>query len=301
MIDQSYQHCRDVTRRRAGNFYAGIRLFPEDKRAAICALYAWSRAGDDLADAERPEDDRARSVAAFADQTRSTLDDPADAERLGAHWPAFVDTCARFPIERSAIDDMLAGLLQDTRPVALETWADLDQYCDRVASSVGRMCVSVWGPATGVDAGSMREPAIMRGRAFQLVNILRDVAEDHDAEPTRVYLPAEVFADAGITPEQLRAWAEPGRCRRLIEQVAARAQQRFDRSAGLETMVHPSCVPGLVAMTRVYRGILVRIEREPAAVVGTRRVSLPPWSKTGIALRAAASRIASGVVGVGRP
>lgn len=299
-VRTAYEHCREIARRRAGNFYYGIRLFPAEKRRAICALYAWSRAGDDLADGGGTPAERSAAVASFARDTATALDDFDAALRLGAHWPAFAETCARFPIERSAIDAMLEGLEQDTRPVRIATWAELDQYCDRVASSVGRMCVSVWGPATGVDPASMREPAIMRGRAFQLVNILRDAAEDHDAEPSRVYLPTEAFEEAGITAEQLRNWSEPGRCRRLIEQAAARARNRFERSAALETLVHPSCVPGLVAMTRVYRGILTRIERAPVAIVGTRRVGLPAWSKTGIALRAAASRFATEMVGAVR-
>jgi len=297
VIAASYEHCRETTRRCAGNFRYGIRLFPDDKRRAICALYAWSRAGDDLADADRPVDERIAALGQFRAHTESALADAAEAARLGAHWPAFADTCARFPIERSAIDDMLDGLEQDTRPVRFATWAELDLYCDRVAASVGRMCVSVWGPAAGVDPASMREPAVARGRAFQLINILRDTAEDHDAEPRRIYLPDEAFAEIGLRPEQLRDWSEPGRCRRLVEHVAARARQRLERSAALETLVHPGCVPGLVAMTRVYRGILTRIERTPAAVVGTRRVGLPAWSKTGIALRAAASRIAFGFAG----
>ncbi|MEM1185420.1 MAG: phytoene/squalene synthase family protein [Planctomycetota bacterium] len=299
-VEASYRHCREVTRERAGNFHYGIRLFPEPKRSAIYAMYAWSRVGDDLADSERDANERAAEVRRFGELTRSQLDG-GDVASGGEHWPAFIDACGRFPIERSAIDDMLDGLEQDTHPVRLERWADLDAYCDRVAASVGRMCVSIWGPAFGVDPASMREPAIMRGRAFQLVNILRDVAEDHDAEPRRVYLPTEAFEEVGLTPEQLRTWSEPGRCRRLVEQVAAAARHRFDRSAALETLVDPTCVPGLVAMTRVYRGILDRIERAPAAVVGTRRVGLPAWEKTGIALRAAASRVAAGMVGVRRP
>ena len=292
----SFRACWDVTRARAGNFQYGIRLFPSAKRRAICSVYAWSRAGDDLADGDGSCETRLADLEGFRADTEAVLDDPERVWSMGGLWPAFGDTVTRYGIERSAITDMLDGLEQDTRPIELETWADLDKYCDRVASSVGRMCVSIWGPATGVDPASMREPAIMRGRAFQLVNILRDIAEDHDAQPRRVYLPAEVFGEIGLTPDVLRTWSDPGRCRRLVERVAAEARRRFERSAALETLVDPACVPGLVAMTRVYRGILSRIEREPAAVVGVRRVGLPTWSKTGIALRAAAGRVAVSVL-----
>lgn len=279
-------------RERAGNFAYGIRLFPAAKRDAICALYAWSRAGDDITDDPDPARDTRADLAAFRERTLAMLDgaEPADTD----HWPAFLDTVHRYAIDREPITDMLDGLEQDLEPVRLKTWADLDQYCDRVASSVGRMCVTVWGPAPGVDPKSLTAPAIQRGRAFQLVNILRDIAEDYDATPSRVYIPDETLAELGLTPEALRTWSEPGRARRLVERVAARARERFDRSAALESMVDPACVPGLVAMTRVYRGILARIERAPASVVAPVRVGLPAWQKTGIALRAVAGRLTIG-------
>lgn len=291
-LASSYEHCRRTMRDRAGNFAYGIRLFPAAKRDAICALYAWSRAGDDITDDPDPARDTRADLAAFRVKTLRILDGAATADT--DHWPAFLDTCRTYAIDREPITDMLDGLEQDLEPVKLRTWADLDRYCDRVASSVGRMCVTVWGPAPGVDPSSLTAPAIQRGRAFQLVNILRDIAEDYDATPSRVYIPEESLTDLALTPEALRAWSEPGLARRLVEYVASRARERFDRSAALESMVDPACVPGLVAMTSVYRGILARIERAPASVVAPVRVGLPAWQKTGIALRAVAGRLTTG-------
>lgn len=288
----SYEHCRRIMRDRAGNFACGIRLFPAAKRDAICALYAWSRAGDDITDDPDPSRDTRSDLDAFREMTLRILDGAANDGT--DHWPAFLDTCRAYRIDREPIIDMLDGLEQDLTPVRLKTWAELDQYCDRVASSVGRMCVTVWGPAPGVDPKSLTAPAIQRGRAFQLVNVLRDIAEDYDAGPSRVYIPHETLAEFGLTPESLRNWSDPGPARRLVERVAARARERFDRSAALECMVDSACVPGLAAMTSVYRGILARIERDPASVVSSVRVGLPAWQKTGIALRAVAGRITIG-------
>jgi phytoene synthase len=290
-LSQSQALCRDITRARAGNFWHGIRLFPAHKRSAIFALYAWSRVGDDLADAESPAHERREALAEFRAHTEAVLADARAAATLGGVWPAFAHTLATYPIEHDAVRDMLDGLEQDTGVVELATWDELDTYCDRVASSVGRMCVSVWGPAPGVEPDRLRAPAIQRGRAFQLVNILRDVAEDYDAAPRRVYLPAEAFDAEGLTPRDLRGWTDPERCRRCIEATAARARGCFEASSELESLVEPACVPGLVAMTRIYRGILARIERDPAVIVGIRRVSLPAWQKVGIGLRAAAGRL----------
>src|ERR1700736_4624915 len=46
----AYRQCEAITRRRAANFYYGIRLLPADKRRAMSAVYAFARRVDDIGD-----------------------------------------------------------------------------------------------------------------------------------------------------------------------------------------------------------------------------------------------------------
>ena len=129
--------------------------------------------------------------------------------------------------------------------------------------------------------------AVRRGQAFQRTNILRDFAEDFDAEPSRVYLPRDAFARHRLTAEEVRGWRRPAACRAFVAEQAARARAEYEASAGLESMIDPECSSTLWAMTRIYSALLEVIEREPERVVSMRRIRVPAPRKALIALRAA--------------
>jgi phytoene synthase len=63
-----------------------------------------------------------------------------------------------------------------------------------------------------------------------------------------------------------------------------RARQWFDRGLALLDLIDGRSGACVGAMTGIYRRILERIERDPATVL-ERRVSLPPWEKTWVAVR----------------
>src|SRR5262245_65519054 len=49
-IAAAYDHCETLTRRASSNFYWGFRLLPHDRRRALCAVYAFCRSADDIAE-----------------------------------------------------------------------------------------------------------------------------------------------------------------------------------------------------------------------------------------------------------
>lgn len=288
-ISRAYAWCRDVARTRARNFYYGLCLTPEPRRSAVYAVYAWMRIGDDLADDTGDDDAKASALASFAAATERVLAGESPVEQpIGAPemWVAFADTVARFGVAQSDIDAMLAGLGEDLDHAGYATIEDLRRYCARVASSVGRVCVTIWGLRDGVSMKDAVMLADRRGVAFQLTNILRDFAEDFD--DGRVYLPREVFERAGITPGDLRRWDDPAACERVVGEVASAARAEFDASAPLEAMIDQACAPTLWAMTRIYAGLLDKIEDRPSRVVAGARIRLQSLHKAGIAVRALA-------------
>lgn len=290
-LARAYAHCRQVTRRRARNFYYGLRLTPEPKRSAVYSVYAWMRHGDDLVDSAANPSLKRRRLEGFSEMTERALDDPREAERCRdrderAMWTAFSETIRRFGIDRADIEQMLQGLAEDIEHQGYETEEELTRYCRRVASSVGRVCVTIWGLREGVGFEDALKRAEQRGLSFQLTNILRDFAEDYDEG--RVYLPRKSFRDAGITPEDLRAWRDPSACEVFVKHRAAIARRRFEDSRGLEGMINPDCAPTLWAMTRIYSGLLEKIEARPGRVVARARIRLQSLHKAGIAVRALA-------------
>lgn len=296
----AYGHCAEVVKQRARNFYYGLRLTPEPRRSAIYSVYAWMRAADDEADRAGSIADKRRTLGAFRAATEALLAGRADHPR--AADPAFVafgHTVRAFALDHADLHALLDGLDFDLdqeelaqrrgsgAPVPMcDTREELKTYCYRVASTVGLVCIRIWGLAGEARWEEARPLAIRRGLAFQLTNILRDYAQDYDEG--RVYLPADDFARFGVTPAQLRAWEPAAPARAMVSDLAAWARAEYAASAPLDRMVDPACYATLRTMTRIYSGLLDVIEADPSRVCGTRRIRLKSARKAGIALRACA-------------
>ncbi len=278
-LARAFEHCRAVTRRRARNFYYGLKLTPQPQRSALYAIYAWMRRADDLVDSTPGESEAGRrEIAAFGAATDAALS--GRAARDEHLWVALADTARRFELPREAFHMVLEGQLRDLSGARYDSFSDVRDYCYHVASTVGLICISVWG----YSDPAARELAVDRGIAFQLTNILRDYKEDFDAG--RVYLPADDFARHGLTPEQLRHWTLPVACRAMISELAARTRSFYERSAPLDRMICRCGRPTLQAMTTIYGALLTKIERSPRRIVAQRRLRISSPRKGSIALRA---------------
>ncbi len=271
--------CGEITRTQARNFWYGLKLTPEPQRSAMYVIYAWMRAADDLADAAgfSPEE-RVRRIAQFRAATDEALAGRVPDE--SPIWRGLAWVARRHELAPQDFHDMLDGQLTDVGTPTYETWDDLRAFCYRVASTVGLVCIRIWG-YEGVDAPAL---AIDRGIAFQLTNILRDYSEDYDMG--RVYLPADEFRRMDLTPADLRAWRQPELCAEFVRAQCERAQHFYDGSAALDRMITPSCLPTLWAMTEIYHGILLKVRARPHAVASGQRVRLSTPRKAWIAFRA---------------
>lgn len=301
----AFAACADIVRERARNFYYGLRLTPEPKRSAIYAVYAWMRAADDQVDEAGSLEEKRTRLEEF----RQTTERMIRGEHLGHHqddpaWIAFRHTVQSYDISAAELRHMIDGQARDIEIEAAQaghierpdpmmaTRDELRAYCDCVASSVGRVCVRIWGLRSGANWTQALELAGQRGLAFQLTNILRDYAEDYDEG--RVYLPAVDFSRHAQTPANLRRWNPEGPSRAMVSDIAAWARKCYDTSAPLDDLIDPACLPALWAMTRIYSGLLSIIEKDPQRIVGARRIRLSSAHKAAIALRAAFMARASG-------
>jgi 15-cis-phytoene synthase len=298
----AYRHCEALTREHAGNFYYGICLLPRDRRRAMCAVYAFARRIDDIGDGELAREEKLHRLDA-EERALGQVIEPASRQAGGASresaraapaagadpvMVALADAGARFSLPPAALSELIEGVRMDVLGVAYERFEDLVPYCRRVAGSIGRLCLAIFGVrhaerAERVDAERLADDL---GVAMQLTNILRDLCED--AERGRVYLPAEDLRRFGLATagerDRARALVDSVELDELVRFEAQRAREWFRRGMPLVGLLDRRSAACVLAMTGIYRGLLDRIESSPQ-LARRERVSLPMREKAWVAAR----------------
>lgn len=293
-VQASYDFCDRWSREAGSSFCLAFLLLPGAKRRAMSALYAFMRHTDDLADNPQPAQLRSEALTVWRAALEHALlgrferraDSPPKPDtpdpvqkRLGlAILPALADTVERFQIPPEHLRAAIDGAEMDLRKQRYETFAELQQYCQLVASTVGLACVHVWGFRSNEAFG----PARQCGIALQLTNILRDLRED--AENDRIYLPLEDLRRCDYSADELIRGKADERFDRLVAMEVARAKECYGEGAELMHWLEPDGRRIFGMMMSTYRALLTRIEQRPREVLA-RRVRLGRSQKLRIAAR----------------
>lgn len=276
----AYSVCKGITRTAAKNFYYAFLVLPRRKREALCAVYAFMRRCDDISDdttLSLPE--RRQKLDAWLDALHyAQQGQPTD----DAILLALTDAQRHFSIPAGLLDELAAGTAMDIEDsqfaetsglqVQYKTFENLRQYCYRVASVVGLVCIHIFGyrdPA----AESLAERC---GLAFQLTNIIRDVKED--ASMGRVYFPEEDLAKFGLSAQYLLNSPDPARVRPLLTLEADRAREFYTAGDELISYISEDSQPALWVLVNIYRRLLERIAEKQYDVF-TAKVTLSTGEK----------------------
>lgn len=273
-VTASYAHCQELARREARNFYHAFRILPGPQRLAMCALYSFMRIADDLADGPEDVAEKRRALESWRQQLAAAL---TGAPTHPIH-PALADTITTYRIPLAYLEEVLDGVGMDLDTDHYNTFDELYRYCYRVASAVGLSCIHIWG----FRDEKAKEYAEAAGIAFQLTNILRDLAED--ASRGRIYLPQEDLDRFGYTPEKLTRGVRDDAFRALMRFEADRARGYYEAAAPLVPLLPPAGRAVFLVMLRTYRGLLDAIVRRDFDVF-SRRVRLGRLHKLWLALR----------------
>jgi 15-cis-phytoene synthase len=277
-VEEAYDRCEAITAAEARNFSYGIKLLPPPKRRAMSALYALARRIDDIGDGDA---EAAQKLDALVQVRKEVAELPGDLSR----WVATSDpvmiavshVCGHWPLPITAIDQLIDGCEMDVNGTRYEAFDDLVGYCRRVAGTVGRLSLAIYGGADTERANSLADDL---GVALQITNILRDVVEDR--QMGRVYLPVVDLARFGIGPD---LEGDEDDVIALLAYESARAEEWYDRGLELLPLLDRRSRAATAAMAGIYRRLLTSIRRDPRAVLRG-RMSLPAWQKSGVALRA---------------
>ena len=270
----AYDFCEAVTGQEAKNFAYGIRLLRRPERRALSAVYALARRIDDIGDGPGAPELKLAGL-----QTIRKEIDPIDPLTNDPVLVAVADAAERYGLAMSCFGEIIDGCEMDVTGTTYETIDDLVGYCRRVAGSVGRLSLAIFGARQLEDAVSLADSL---GVALQLTNILRDVVEDRSIG--RVYLPAADARSVSCDPELS---GPPADIARLVALECRRADEWFAEGLQLLGLLEGRARASVAAMAGIYRRLLVRIERDPIAVTRG-RVSLPAWEKLAVAARSLA-------------
>lgn len=230
-VEEAFLRCEEICRNASSTFFASFSALPIEKRKAVHAVYALCRYLDDIADGDtRPDVKETEALNQLVIERDTLLQSihqskPNNSEeehkyRLMAlvdakerltrlfngdktatqNEPIFVAMHQVFNQFRFRLDDfetIIEGMEDDLFEVRLRTWDEVRSYCYKVASAVGLVLIEIHGCE---DAGA-RIHAIDMGIQLQMINILRDVAEDYRSG--RIYLPIQALAEYNINVDEL--------------------------------------------------------------------------------------------------
>jgi phytoene synthase len=286
-LDRAYERCRALHARHGHTYYRATRLLPAWKRRHVHALYGFARTADEIVDAVDGAAPavRAERLAAWgrafeAGLAGRTVDDPV--------LVAVLHTIAVFDLDPTDFTLFLRSMAMDLTVSSYETYDDLLGYMEGSAAVIGAMMLPVLGT---VDRARAIGPARELGRAFQLTNFIRDVAED--LRRGRVYLPQSDLRAFGVTSEGLdaavAAGSATGEIKDLIRYEVSRARAHYRAAApGIDLLV-PGSRACMRTAYRLYQGILDEIQRADGDVI-RRRARVPAARRAAIVAACLASR-----------
>jgi phytoene synthase len=234
------------------NFYYSFLVLPASQRRAIVAVWDFCRAVDDAVDeplAGTAADQLVTRVQAWRDEVARVFTGHDAHTGQGRALKPIVD---EFQLSRRPFDDLVDGVAMDAGNPRYETFGELREYCYRVASTVGLVCIEIFG------ARDAKAYAVDLGIALQLTNILRDVGTD--LARGRLYVPLDELQRFGCSEEDLRRGRLTDPIVALLQHQAARARDYYVRASRARP---PNAARRLVAaeiMAAIYRAILDRIE-----------------------------------------
>ena len=285
-LELAYADCRNITRREARNFYYAFLTLPPDKRKAISAAYAFCRHCDDAVDdAASPE----AKLTALG-ELQANLESAYRGRPATPVFLALSDAAGRYAIPQEYFREIIRGVESDLVKTRYQDFDELREYCYRVASVVGLVCLQIF-QYPPQDGAAAREYAVDLGLAMQLTNIIRDVREDWSMG--RVYLPQDEMARFGYTEEQLGAGVHNHAFTELLRFQGQRARGYFRSGFRLLPYLSRRSRACPAALGAIYSRVLDRIEASGYDVLGERRIALSGGEKARIAARAWVSSMLS--------
>lgn len=261
----SYEQCKAYTRSYAKSFYFSSYLLPREKRNAAYAVYTFCRYADNIVDSSK--NSQYDNVENAFSGLRNFLDDVYNGNQFtGDNFSAFADTVEKYSIPKHYFEDLLDGVMMDTKKLRYDSFAELENYCYKVASVVGLIMTEIFG----YSHKAALPYAIYLGKAMQLTNILRDIYEDYTMN--RVYIPSAELEWFEYSEEEIKNKVINDNFITMMRFNIDRARAYYELSShGFPYLTNDGSRTTVVLMHKIYSGILNEIESYDFDIYSARR------------------------------
>jgi phytoene synthase len=263
-LSGKYEEYREYTKHYAKSFYFSSFVLPKEKRNAAYAVYAFCRYADNITDISMYESEE--FLENKIKYLNSILDEVYKHAEDGSKYISdFTYTIKKYGIPKEYFRELVEGVATDIRKKIYYNYGELDVYCYKVASVVGLIMTKVFGYTD--DRALVY--AINLGKAMQLTNILRDVADDYSMG--RIYLPKDELNSFGYTEEDIKNKVVDERFRSLMAFQINRAREFYKEAEnGIDMLTNDGSRSTVKMMSRIYAGILDEIEKNNYEIYSTR-------------------------------
>jgi 15-cis-phytoene synthase len=256
----------DFSQNRKSNFYFSFFSLPRPKRDAIETIYAFCRFTDDIVDDARDEKEKHALLLQWTEELKRSLYGVSRYTLLNKL--ASIINHFKIPVEH--FYELIKGMEMDLMNTRYGTFAELEQYCYRVASTVGLICAEIFGYTNE----KTKQYAINLGIALQLTNILRDIKSD--VRNGRIYLPLEDLRKFNYTESELVNLTYNEHFVELMKFECSRTREYFRRAKACLAEEDKPLFTAARTMGNIYYLLLNRIERAHYDVFSRRiRLSSP--------------------------
>jgi len=270
----SLEQAREISKKSNSSFYYAFNLLPAQKRDAMTTVYAFCRETDDIVDEEIHTPEEKNNLLTH---WRVELEHAFNGTSTYSLMNRLAMTIKQFNIPVEPFFELIKGMEMDLKFRRYDTFEQLRIYCYRVASTVGLMCIEIFG----YKHRSAQEFAENLGIALQLTNILRDIKKD--AEKDRIYLPLEDLKKFGYSEEDLLDSVYNDNFIKLMEFQVSRAIEYFNKATAALNKEDKGNMFAARAMQHIYFRILKNIIHEKYDIYN-RNVNLSKVEKVGISL-----------------
>ncbi len=265
---------QEIARKSKSSFYYAFSLLPSPKRDAMNTVYAFCRETDDIVDeGNEPDAVKYEKLRRWRIELEKAIKGHSEYSLLNK----LGKTIAQFNIPLDPFFDLLKGMEMDLNRKQFITFEDLSKYCYCVASSVGLMCIEIFG----YKHKSARDFAINLGIALQLTNILRDIKKD--AQRGRIYLPSEDINRFNYSQDAIFSSEYSPAFKNLMQFEVERAREYFNSASAALSLDDKSSMFAARAMQHIYSKMLDKIEKAEYDVYH-KHIRVSTIEKAGISL-----------------